>query len=287
MSSSLPSRRIAMRWTSSPWPCGAIAFPLPLGRRIGAHEAGRDRVDGDAELPELVGELPGQSDLARLGRGIGLNAGEADAEPGARRDHHDAALPRAFIAGATACASRISRLPPEQIEERVFEIADQLNRGATLMHDARELAALCWLNFAAGKKAKAAIAYASARSDPAQAMELLPSDAWSTRYEDAFTLSLERSECEYLVGQFERAEELFGETLRKARSDRPRQGLHPAPAALPDGQPIRRGVDDSGLQGLRLFGVSLPASEEEIRVATGAELQEVQVNLRGRRISAA
>src|SRR5258708_7946542 len=33
---------------------GAIGIPLLLGRRIGAHEAGCDVVDGDAERPELV-----------------------------------------------------------------------------------------------------------------------------------------------------------------------------------------------------------------------------------------
>src|SRR5262249_36839033 len=69
---------------------GTVGLPLPRGRRVGAHEAGRDVVDGDAELPELMRQLAGQADLRRLGRGVGLNAGEADAEPGAARDVDDA-----------------------------------------------------------------------------------------------------------------------------------------------------------------------------------------------------
>src|SRR5579859_4594586 len=32
----------------------AVALPLPLGRRVGEHEAGRDGVDGDPEPAELV-----------------------------------------------------------------------------------------------------------------------------------------------------------------------------------------------------------------------------------------
>ena len=83
-----------MRSTSSRWPCVAVRLPLPLGRRVRAHEAGRDVVDGDAPRPELVRELPRQSDLRRLRRRVRLNAGEADAEPRAARDVDDAAAAR-------------------------------------------------------------------------------------------------------------------------------------------------------------------------------------------------
>src|SRR5579883_1204555 len=37
-------------------PFGAVGLPLLLGRRVGAHEAGSDAVDGDAEGAELVRE---------------------------------------------------------------------------------------------------------------------------------------------------------------------------------------------------------------------------------------
>ena len=67
----------------------AVRLPLPLGRRVGAHEARRDVVDGDAPRPELVGELAREADLRRLGRRVGLDAGQADAQPGAARDVDD------------------------------------------------------------------------------------------------------------------------------------------------------------------------------------------------------
>src|SRR6266404_2862985 len=69
----------------------AVGFPLLLGRRVGAHDARGDVVDGDAERAELVGELARQPDLRRLRRGIDLDAGEADPESSAARDVDDAA----------------------------------------------------------------------------------------------------------------------------------------------------------------------------------------------------
>ena len=88
-------------------PFRAVSLPLPLARRIGAHETRRHAVHGDAERSQLMGELPGQPDLASLRRRIGLDAGEAHADAGTTGDVDDAAPSRApFMAGMTACAIR-------------------------------------------------------------------------------------------------------------------------------------------------------------------------------------
>ena len=88
-------------------PLLAIGLPLPLRRRIGADEAGRDIVDGDAPGAELMGELARQADLRRLGRGIGLDAGQADAEAGAAGDVDDA---------AATCRASCRAPPPATVE---------------------------------------------------------------------------------------------------------------------------------------------------------------------------
>ena len=86
-----------------PLSLGAVRCPLRLGGRIRAHEPGRHVVDRDAPRSQLVGQLPGETDLRRLGRRVGLDPGETDAEPGPARDVDDApeAL-AAFMPGATA-----------------------------------------------------------------------------------------------------------------------------------------------------------------------------------------
>src|SRR5262249_52332284 len=62
---------------------------------------------------------------------------------------------------------RIGRLlaaqtPPDKQEERIFEIANQLNRGAALITSREEREHLAEINLIAGKRAKASTAYASA-----------------------------------------------------------------------------------------------------------------------------
>ena len=77
----------------------AVGIPLPLVVRAGGHEARRHGIDGDAERPQLLGELLHQPDLAVLGRGIGLDAGQAGGEPGPARDRDDASAAGLLHAG--------------------------------------------------------------------------------------------------------------------------------------------------------------------------------------------
>ncbi len=179
----------------------------------------------------------------------------------------------------------ISRFSEATVEERVFEIASQWNRAVDLITDERERESLCRFNFLAGVKAKRAIAYASALNYLIQATKLLRPDAWDAAYEETLAIYLERSECEYLVGNFELAEELFNVILEKARSNADRAKAYRLRLRLRQ----VAGHFDEGLaaafEALRLFGVTLPESDEEIQAATDAEIREISVNLGGRRIA--
>src|SRR5262249_12787410 len=97
----------------------------------------------------------------------------------------------------------LAHLPQEAVRDRVFEIVNQLNRGAGLLPDLAERDTLRQLNALAGRRAKHATAYAAARGYLRQATTLLHPDAWRTQYEDTFTVQLERCECEYLTGNFD------------------------------------------------------------------------------------
>jgi predicted ATPase len=76
------------------------------------------------------------------------------------------------------------------------------------MDDASERALVGRWNAVAGRRAKAAVAYASASAYLDRAVELLPPDAWRDRYDEAFDLSLERCECRFLIGDFTAGEAL-------------------------------------------------------------------------------
>jgi PAS domain S-box-containing protein len=116
---------------------------------------------------------------------------------------------------------RIGRLllahtPPEALAERVFEIVNQLNRGAALIAADDERIRLAELNLAAGKRAKAAAAHASALGFFATGSGLLGPDCWDHHYALAFALELGRAECESLNGQTASAEERLAQLAGRA-----------------------------------------------------------------------
>jgi len=99
-----------------------------------------------------------------------------------------------------------AQTPPEKREEEIFEIVNQLNRGAALITSQEEREQLAELNLIAGKRAKASTAYASALNYLIAGAAMLD-DSWERRHELTFPLELNRAECEFLIGQSAAAEE--------------------------------------------------------------------------------
>jgi PAS domain S-box-containing protein len=90
--------------------------------------------------------------------------------------------------------------PPAQRDEAVFDIVNQLNRGAALIFSQEEREQLAELNLIAGKRAKAATACASALTYLNAGAALLVEDCWERQHELVFQLELHRAECEFLTG---------------------------------------------------------------------------------------
>ena len=90
--------------------------------------------------------------------------------------------------------------PPQQREEAVFDIVNHLNRGAALITAPDKREQLAELNLIAGKRAKAATAYASALTYLNAGAALLVEDCWKHQHELIFQLELHRAECEFLTG---------------------------------------------------------------------------------------
>src|SRR5882762_6618480 len=97
--------------------------------------------------------------------------------------------------------------PAERREEAIFEIFNQLNRGATLITEQGEREQLADLNLIAGQRAKASTAYASALTYLIAGAALMSEDSWDRRHELTFALELNRGECEFLTGALAEAEQ--------------------------------------------------------------------------------
>ena len=111
----------------------------------------------------------------------------------------------------------LARTAPERRDEAVFEVVNQLNRGAALMTSQHEREQLAELNLTAGRRAKASSAYAAALNYFSAGARLLGEDCWERRYELVFSLELLRAECEFLTGALAEAEQrLAGLSTRTA-----------------------------------------------------------------------
>ena len=101
----------------------------------------------------------------------------------------------------------LARTPPERREEVIFEIVNPLNGAAALITSRVEREELAELNLIAGKRAKAAAAYASALNYLTAGAALLDDGCWERRHDLIFQLELGRAECEFLSGTPGNAEE--------------------------------------------------------------------------------
>jgi predicted ATPase len=160
-----------------------------------------------------------------------------------------------------------SRTAPREIEEKIFEIVNQFNRGAELITSREEREQLAELNLLAGERAKASCAYASALTYLTTGAAPLAEDSWERRHPLMFALELYRSECEFLTGDLAAAQQRLA-----ARSARAQDSIEQASVAC-----LRIDVyttlDQSGravtvaLDYLRNVSVDWPAhpTEEEAR----------------------
>ncbi|HET9376016.1 MAG TPA: AAA family ATPase [Chthoniobacterales bacterium] len=109
----------------------------------------------------------------------------------------------------------LSRTAPEEVEEKIFEIVNQLNRGTVLIDSPAERERVAELNLVAGKRAKSATAYASALNYFVAGRQSLAEESWKQQYGLTFALEFHRAECELLTGNFGAAEERLSMLSRR------------------------------------------------------------------------
>lgn len=90
----------------------------------------------------------------------------------------------------------VKSTPKDRLDEAIFDIVNQLNRGSCLMTDGGELERTAELNLIAGRRAKASTAYASALSYLLAGRALLSEEAWGDHYDLVFAIETLIAECE-------------------------------------------------------------------------------------------
>ena len=176
----------------------------------------------------------------------------------------------------------LASMTADQLAEHLFDVANQLNRGAARLIDRDEKAQVATIDLRAGRKAKASAAYASARAYFSAGMALLDERDWGSQYELTFSLWLERAECEFLTGNVEKAEQLIGELLQRRASKVDQAAVYHLRILLHIVKAENSQAVNSALECLRLFGIALPAHPTSEQVQ--AEYETIWQTLDGRPI---
>ncbi len=149
---------------------------------------------------------------------------------------------------------------PEEREAWLFDIVNHLDDTRTMSTDPAERSLVARLNLKAGEKALASNAYESARKYLACAMELLDNDPWQSDYPLTSTLHIKRLECELLCNNFEQAERLFDENLKRLKTPAEKAVVYNIKIVLCSNLGRFSEAIHLGAEALEMFGVTLPST---------------------------
>jgi len=176
----------------------------------------------------------------------------------------------------------LASMTADELAEHLFDVANQFSRGAARLLDRDEKAQVATIDLRSGRKAKASAAYASACTYLAAGMVLLDERDWSSQYDLMFSLQLERAECEFLTGNFEKAEQLIEELLQRGASKVDQAAAYHLKVLLHTVKSEIAQAVAIALRCLRLFGIDISAHPTWEQVQ--AEYETVWQTLNGRPI---
>jgi predicted ATPase/signal transduction histidine kinase len=177
----------------------------------------------------------------------------------------------------------LQKTSSEEYERQIFDIVNHLNLGSDDFDSQDERDRLAELNLLAGKKAKAAVAYAPALKYFQIGVGLLGEEGWDRQYDLTLSLYVEATEAAYLSGDYACMEQVAEVVLQRAKvlEDKIKVYECKIEAGYTRQHKIMEGIK-VGLQVLELLGRPLPERPTQTDIARS--LQETQRLLAGRDI---
>ncbi|MEG3988138.1 AAA family ATPase [Microcoleus sp. S28C3] len=169
----------------------------------------------------------------------------------------------------------LENTPSDKVEEKIFDIINQLNVGIDCLSLQSEKDELAQLNLMAGHKAKAANAYEPAVKYLNVGISLLAPDSWDRNYSMTLQLYVETLEAEYLNTNFEQAENLAEVVLRSAKNQLDRVKVYQLKILFYQAQSQMLKAVETGLEVLKMLGVNL-LDNETIAVPKLPRIEELE-----------
>jgi predicted ATPase/serine phosphatase RsbU (regulator of sigma subunit) len=171
----------------------------------------------------------------------------------------------------------LQNTPDEQLEDKIFDIVNQLNFATELLTQQSQREELAQLNLMAGQKAKCAAAYQPALKYFNIGRELLTEKSWHQQYELMLVLHVEGAEIAYLNGDFALMDELAQTVLKHAQNLLDKVGVYQVKIAAYQAQNQLLNALNTGLEVLKLLGISFPEAPNQTDFMVA--LQETQAIL--------
>ncbi|MDZ8093747.1 MAG: AAA family ATPase [Nostoc sp. DedQUE05] len=175
----------------------------------------------------------------------------------------------------------LSVMSETEKEEKIFEIVNQLNKGADLIVVETEREELAKLNLVAAQRAKSATAYVAAIEYATKGIQLLPTSCWQQCYELTLALHDLAAEVACLSGDFRQMEQIVDEVVQNARQLLDKVKVYEVRILAEVAQSQQPKAIKTALSTLELFGVLFP---EPTDADITESLQQTQDVLKGQHL---
>ncbi|MEG3861569.1 trifunctional serine/threonine-protein kinase/ATP-binding protein/sensor histidine kinase [Microcoleus sp. herbarium12] len=176
----------------------------------------------------------------------------------------------------------LGNAPSEKLEDRVFDIVNQLNAARQIISSDLEKFRLCQLNLIAGCKAKATAGYELAVKYLTAGIELLPAESWQTDYDLTLALYESAAEAAYLNTDFEQMEIWAESVLQHAKNELDKIKIFEIKIIACAMQTQLQKAVKIGLEALKMLGINFPQSP--IPLHTQQALSKTSAYLTGKKI---
>jgi predicted ATPase/class 3 adenylate cyclase/GAF domain-containing protein len=158
---------------------------------------------------------------------------------------------------------------PDNREEKIFDIVNQLNLGSLLITAQSEKNELAELNLIAGKKAKLSAAYQPALNYLQMGIELLATDSWQQQYYLTLSLHEQAAEVSYLSTKLALMDQFFNAVLSQAKTVLDKVKVYEVKILAYIAQGKFNEAINIGFEVLKLLGIKLPKQSSKFDVLWG------------------
>ena len=172
---------------------------------------------------------------------------------------------------------------PQEKEDKIFSIVNQMNLGTAFISSREEKYQLAELNLFAGKKAKFSAAYEPALRYFKAGIRLLEKDIWKRKYDLILDLYTNAAEAAYLGVKFDQMEEFAQIVLENAVELLDKIKVYEVKIQAYAAEGKLQKAKDTGLSVLNMLGIKFPENPNKLHIMF--DLIKVKSALFGRSIN--